>query len=156
MRKLENLIPPPAVLLLTLVAMFFISRFDQTLVLKADNFSLNTLLATTLVISGIAIAILGIKQFRKSDTTVNPLRPDTASILVTSGVFTLTRNPMYLGMLLISLSSVAFYGSVWCLTAVAAFMAFITRFQIIPEETAMASLFGKEYDAYKASTRRWI
>jgi protein-S-isoprenylcysteine O-methyltransferase Ste14 len=156
MRKLENLIPPPAILLLTLVAMFFIAGFDHTRILKADNYSLNTLIATALVTIGIAIAVLGIKQFRKSQTTVNPLKPDTASSLVTSGIFKLTRNPMYLGMVLVSLSSVAFYGSAWCLIAVAAFMAFITRFQIVPEERAMESLFDKEFDAYKASTRGWI
>ena len=156
MRRLENLIPPPAALLLTLVAMFIISRFDKARVFIADEFLLNLVIATALVIAGIALAVLALKEFRRAQTTINPLKPETASNFVKSGVFRFTRNPMYLGMLLIALSSIAFYGSAWCLIAVAAFVAFITRFQIIPEERAMTSLFGKEYDAYKANTRRWI
>jgi protein-S-isoprenylcysteine O-methyltransferase Ste14 len=63
---------------------------------------------------------------------------------------------MYLGMVLTSLSSVVFFGSAWCLIAVVAFIAFMVRFQIIPEERAMASLFDKEFAEYKANTRRWI
>jgi len=156
MRKLETLIPPPAVLLFTLVLMFIISRFDRARILYANDFSSNTLLATVLVIAGISITVLAIKQFKINQTTVNPLRPDTATFLVTSGVFKLTRNPMYLGMVLLCLSSVVFYGSAWCLIAVVAFIAFIVRFQIVPEERAMASLFGKKFAEYKANTRRWI
>jgi protein-S-isoprenylcysteine O-methyltransferase Ste14 len=156
MHKLENLIPPPAVLLITLLVMFVISRFDHVRFLRADAFGLNTLLAIGLVVLGIGLAVLGIKQFRQAQTTVNPLRPDTATKLVTSGVFKLTRNPMYLGMVMLALSAVVFYGSAWCLLVVAAFIAFISRFQIAPEERAMQALFGNQFAAYKASTRRWI
>jgi protein-S-isoprenylcysteine O-methyltransferase Ste14 len=133
-----------------------ISRFDHVRFLRADAFGLNTLLAIGLVVLGICLAVLGIKQFRQAQTTVNPLRPDTATKLVTSGVFKLTRNPMYLGMVMLALSAVVFYGSAWCLLAVAAFIAFISRFQIGPEERAMEALFGNQFAAYKASTRRWI
>jgi len=156
MRKLENLIPPPLVLLLTLVVMFVISRFDTARILRADEFALNTLIASILAFAGIALAVLGIHEFKRTQTTINPLQPAAASNLVTTGVFRFTRNPMYLGMFLIALSSVVFYGSPWCLIAIAAFVAFITRFQIVPEERAMTLLFKKEFDAYKASTRRWI
>ena len=156
MHRLENLIPPPAVLLLTLISMFIISRFDHARILRTDASLLNSLLAVALVVGGVAMAVFGIKEFRRTQTTINPLKPETASNLVVSGIFRFTRNPMYLGMLCIALSSVAFYGSAWCLIAVIAFFGFITRFQILPEERAMASLFGEKFDAYKANTRRWV
>ena len=156
MSRLENSIPPPAVLLFTMMVMFIISRFDTTRILRADQFALNAVLATILVIAGIVVPVLGIRQFRRTQTTINPLKPNTASNLVTSGIFRLTRNPMYLGMVLLALSSAIYYGSAWCLIPVVAFIAFITRFQILPEERAMGSLFSTEFDAYKANTRRWI
>jgi protein-S-isoprenylcysteine O-methyltransferase Ste14 len=156
MYRLENLIPPPAVLLFTLVSIFFISGFDRARSLYAKDFSLNALLATVLVVTGLVITVLAIKLFKINQTTVNPLRPDTATFLVTTGVFKLTRNPMYLSMVLFSLSSVVFFGSAWCLIAVAGFVAFMVRFQIIPEERAMEALFGKDFTEYKANTRRWI
>ena len=156
MRKLENLIPPPAVLLITLLLIFGISRVDNHRILRLDAWQLNSLLAALLVIVGIGIAVLAIKQFRQAQTTVNPLRPDSASRLVTSGIFKRSRNPMYLGMVLVVLSSVVFYGSAWGLLAVAAFIAFISRFQIVPEERAMKALFGDQFDSYKLHTRRWV
>lgn len=156
MHRLENLIPPPAILLVTLVIMFIVSRFDSARILRADKFSINTLLATLLVVAGIAVIIFAIKEFRRAGTTINALKPETASRLVISGVFRFTRNPMYLGMLSVALGAVVFYGSAWCVIAVALFLAFITRFQVVPEERAMETLFGKQYDAYRACTRRWI
>jgi len=142
MHRLENLIPPPALLLITLVVMFIISRFDRARILRFDVYSLNTLIAAILVVAGIVLSVLALKEFRLAQTTINPLKPETAS--------------MYLGILLVALSSVAYYGSAWCLIAIAAFIAYITRFQIVPEERAMASLFGKDFDIYKSNTRRWI
>jgi len=156
MRQLEHLVPPPIVLLFTLIIMFVISRFDQVRVLRADNFLINNMVATGLVIIGAAIVIMGIQEFKRTKTTVNPLRPETASNLVTSGIFRITRNPMYLGMLLIAFSSVAYYGSAWCLIAVAAFRGYINRFQIKPEERAMEKLFGQRFATYKSKTRRWL
>ncbi|MFT6723666.1 MAG: protein-S-isoprenylcysteine O-methyltransferase Ste14 [Arenicella sp.] len=156
MRKLENLIPPPAVLLITLLLTSGISGVDNHRILRLDTWPLNLLFAGLLVIVGVGIAVLAIKQFQQAQTTVNPLRPASASRLVTSGVFKLSRNPMYLGMVLVVLSSVVFYGSAWCLLAVAAFIAFISRFQIVPEERAMKALFGDQFDSYKLRTRRWV
>jgi protein-S-isoprenylcysteine O-methyltransferase Ste14 len=136
--------------------MLFISRFDRARILYAEDFSFNALLGTFLIVIGIVITILAIKLFKINQTTVNPLRPDTATFLVTTGIFKLTRNPIYLGMVLFCLSSVVFFGSAWCLLAVVGFIAFIVRFQIIPEERALETLFGKKFADYKSSTRRWV
>jgi protein-S-isoprenylcysteine O-methyltransferase Ste14 len=84
------------------------------------------------------------------------MRPDQATSLVASGVFAHTRNPMYLG-LLFGLTGWAVYRS----NAVAflflpAFVAYINRFQIVPEERVLTSLFGQEFASYKSRVRRWL
>ena len=156
MHKLDSLIPPPAALLITLVIMFFIASFDDARILRMDRFVVNTVIATGLIVAGITLGILAIKQLKREHTTINPLRPNTTSSLVTSGIFKFTRNPMYLGMVLVTLGAATFYGSAWCLIIFVAFIVFIRRFQIDPEERAMLSLFGKKFEDYKANTRRWI
>lgn len=94
--------------------------------------------------------------FRKHKTTINPLKPDSASHLVTSGVFRISRNPMYLGMLLILIGITVRFnpigGGLICLI----FWGFITKFQIIPEEVAIQKLFPKEFSVYSNKTRRWL
>ena len=154
--KLELSVAPAAVLLFTMIAMYIISRFDRARILRPDEYTITTVASTVLVFSGIILIVLAMKKFRLAHTSISTLNPDTASKLITSGVFTYTRNPMYLGMALISLSSVFFYGSAWCLIATAGFVAYVTRFQILPEEKALARLFTTEFEAYKANTRRWI
>ena len=86
---------------------------------------------------GLCIAVAGVVQFRRAGTTVNPLSPGNARSVVTTGVFGLTRNPMYFGM-------------------AAAFCAYLTRFQIVPEERALLELFGGPYARYCSRVRRWI
>jgi len=156
MHKLDSLVPPPVALLIALVIMFFIARFDDARILRMDRFVVNAVIATGLVIAGITLGVLAIKQLKREFTTLNPFRPNTTSSLVTSGIFKFTRNPMYLGMVLVALGAATLYGSAWCLIIFVALIAFIRRFQIDPEERAMQSLFGKKFEEYKANTRRWI
>ena len=96
------------------------------------------------------------QRFRASGTTVDPLRPERASALVSTGPFALTRNPMYVGMAGLLVAHAVLRGSPKALLPAAGFVAVIDRVQIPPEETAMASLFGAEYDAYRSRVPRWI
>lgn len=96
------------------------------------------------------------RAFRGAKTTINLLTPHSSSSFVVSGGYKYSRNPMYLGMVIIATGSVMFYGSAWCLFALFAFIGFITRYRIIPEEHAMHALFLDDFDAYKRQTRRWI
>lgn len=105
---------------------------------------------------GFAIAIAGIVSFRLAKTTVNPLKPETATSLVSSGIFGVTRNPMYLGLLLALVAWTLYLASPVALLGPVAFWLYITRFQIIPEERAMTKLFGNDFTAYRAKVRRWI
>ncbi len=95
-------------------------------------------------------------SFKKQKTTVNPLQPEMASSLVISGVFKYSRNPMYLGLSLILLSVAIQFNFVGGILIVFVFIAFIAKFQIIPEEIAMEKLFGEEFIRYKKKTRKWI
>ncbi|MFM9500577.1 methyltransferase family protein, partial [Streptomyces galilaeus] len=75
---------------------------------------------------------------------------------VTSGIFAYTRNPMYLGWTVVLLGWAVFLGGVWTVLGPIAFVAFVSRFQILPEEKALAGKFGSSYDSYKKKVRRWI
>ena len=105
-----------------------------------------------------SVAVMGsaAREFRVRGTTVDPLRPERATALVTSGPFRLTRNPMYVGMAGLLAAHMVFRGSTRALIPVAAFVAVIDRIQIPPEEAAMTKLFAAEYEEYRARAPRWV
>lgn len=146
---LENRIPPPLV----------------TLVIGAGMYPLGSMAAAPPLRLAVALAFLGaallfllpaVRSFRKVRTTVKPIRIDQASSLVTGGVYRLTRNPMYLGMVLVLCGWATWLGGIAVWLGPVAMLLWLDRFQIRPEERAMATLFGAEYDAYRARTRRWL
>ena len=105
---------------------------------------------------GFIVAVLGIIEFKKAHTTVDPINPEKASNLVDGGIFRFTRNPMYVGLIL-GLIALTMYMGTWLGLVSAAFCAgYLTRFQIIPEERVIESLFGDAYRQYKNNVRRWI
>jgi protein-S-isoprenylcysteine O-methyltransferase Ste14 len=113
------------------------------------------LLVVILSAAGIGVAIGGVMSFRRARTTVNPLKPETSAALVSTGVYSYTRNPMYLGMLLVLFAWAVYLSSIWSLLGPLLFALYITRFQILPEERVLAGLFGAAFAAYKKRVRRW-
>lgn len=113
-------------------------------------------LAMAALVLGTGIAALGVLQFRRAHTTVNPTRPARARTVVNTGVYRFSRNPMYLGMALTLLGLAAWRSSLPGYLAVALFVAYMTRFQIRPEERALLAKFGDDFAAYQARVRRWI
>jgi protein-S-isoprenylcysteine O-methyltransferase Ste14 len=105
---------------------------------------------------GLAVASAGIVSFRRAKTTVNPTQPGSASALVGSGIYRVTRNPMYLGLLLVLLGWGVFLSNAVALIWIGAYVAYMNRFQIAPEERALSRLFSHEFLAYKAKVRRWL
>ena len=105
---------------------------------------------------GIAIAVAAFARFRQIGTTVNPVDPSKASRLVTDGVFRVSRNPMYLGLLLLLIGWAVWLGSISPLVVPPLFVFAITVVQIIPEERALNRNFGEEYVSYRRSVARWI
>ena len=148
---METKIPPPIVTL-----MFGLAIYLSREMLPVVEILYSTYLGIFLLLLGFFILIFAVRLFRKDNTTVNPLSPDQATKLVTDGIFKYTRNPMYLGMAFILSSISVFFNLLGGIFLVALFCAYITKFQIIPEERAMKDLFSHDFEKYTKSTRRWI
>lgn len=153
MKILENKIPPPLVALICGVFMWFVSDGLQN-PLEFGFVRVSALLAICVIAAYFSIS--GLLAFRAARTTVNPLKPETASALVQSGVYRVSRNPMYVGFALLLLAWCLYLGSLLSFIGVLSFVFFIDRFQVLPEERAMHSLFGAEFDEYAKKVRRWF
>ena len=105
---------------------------------------------------GCAIGAASVLQFLLAKTTLNPFQLETASQLVTGGIYRLSRNPMYLSLVFILLAWMLYLGSFSALLGVVLFIWYITKFQIKPEEEGLKHLFGDAFTAYCQRTRRWL
>ena len=151
---MKTKIPPPVVALIAML-LTFLSR-DYLDIFYLHPHLQRTLFLLFLVI-GVSVIFLATRQFKISKTTVNPLKPETASSLVTSGIFRRTRNPMYLGLTSLLISFSIYFSSVFgIIIYLPLFISYITIFQIIPEEDAMNKLFSNDYKSYCLKVRRWI
>lgn len=97
-----------------------------------------------------------VREFRRVQTTVNPVAPDKATSLVAGGPHRLSRHPMYVGMAGLLLAHAVARGSWVAVVPVFGFVAVIDRVQIPAEEAAMAELFGHHYADYAARVPRWL
>jgi protein-S-isoprenylcysteine O-methyltransferase Ste14 len=120
------------------------------------EFSGRAELAATVGLLGVACSVLGVASFRLARTTVNPMTPDATTALVVFGIYRVTRNPMYLGFLLLLLAEMVWLANPVAFLVAPAFVLYLNRFQIAPEEIALRSRFGAEFNSYAAQVRRWI
>ena len=153
MKFLELKIPPAIVFLISGAAVWAVSNFIPSL-----NKSLlwTDWLSGFFAVAGGAIIVAGLYEFHRAKTTVDPMKPNSASSIVNSGIHHFTRNPIYLGILFI-LSGFAFKSSnILSPLFLIGFVLYMHRFQIIPEEKALSEKFGDEYVKYKKSVLRWI
>ena len=148
---MNNKVPPPIVTLISGLIIFF----SRPLFPEYHSNLINVFSAIFLFF-GLLVFFIAVASFKRYKTTVNPLQPSKATHLVISGIFRFTRNPMYLGMALVLLSLSFKFNLLGGLIVTVFFIMFITKFQIIPEEEAMLSLFQDEFEIYKENTRRWI
>lgn len=153
MKSLELKIPPPAIAVLVAVVMWAVSRVTPLLQVPTG---IRISLAVTVALAGIVFAAAGVISFRRAKTTLDPTKPQLTSSLVTSGIYTVTRNPMYAGLLLVLIALAIFLSSAWALLGPAAYFVYIGRFQIAPEERALTAQFGAEYTTYLSKVRRWL
>ncbi|GAB3769484.1 isoprenylcysteine carboxylmethyltransferase family protein [Ramlibacter monticola] len=153
MLNLEHRIPPPVVGLAIAAAMWAVGQMPPAFALASW---VRDALVVVLVAAGLAFDLAGLVAFRRLRTTVNPLRPQNASALVTGGVYRVTRNPMYVGMALLLTAWAVQLSSAWPFFGPLAFVLFIDRFQVVPEEKAMRERFGESWAAYAARVRRWL
>ncbi|ELN6931386.1 isoprenylcysteine carboxylmethyltransferase family protein [Vibrio navarrensis] len=153
MRKLELKIPPVAVFLLMCTGMFAVELWLAEPLFRLTFPRVSALLPFGL--SGV-VGIAGVREFRKAKTTVNPVKPETASTVVASGIFAYSRNPMYLALLLLLLSYACWLQNAITFAFAPLFVLYMNRFQIQPEERALEKRFGSAYLQYKQKVRRWI
>lgn len=113
-------------------------------------------LGLSCIVAGAALALAGVWSFHRHRTTVNPLSPERATRLVDDGVYRFSRHPMYAGLLLVLIGMWAILAHPVAGVGTLLFYVVIDRFQIDPEERAMAKLFGEEYLAYAKKVRRWM
>jgi protein-S-isoprenylcysteine O-methyltransferase Ste14 len=153
MQALELKLPPLVVWLLSAVAVAAAARLWPG---ASMPFAGHRAAAVVVLLLGIMIAVAGVVQFRRARTTVNPLAPVNASAIVASGVYRLSRNPMYLGMALALCSLALWWASAAGGVLVLLFCLYLTQFQIKPEERALLAKFGQPYAAYLRQVRRWL
>jgi protein-S-isoprenylcysteine O-methyltransferase Ste14 len=153
MSFLESKVPPPVIVLAMALFMWFVSRAAPQLGFKMPARDWFTIV---LVAAGFLTGISGVATFRRAKTTVDPTKPQTSSSLVTWGVYSLSRNPMYLGGLIMLLGWAIFLSNPLTFFLLPAYVLYINRFQIRAEERALTSLFGNKYTSYQSRVRRWL
>ena len=153
MKALELKVPPVILTLLFGAAMWAVSR-----VLPSGYFAFpgKVLLFAVVLIAGIVIALMGVLAFRRAGTTVDPRTPHKTNSLVVNGVYRHTRNPMYVGFLMILAAWWLYLGSVFAALLLPLYVLYMNRFQIKPEERNMRDLFGDQFNHYVERVRRWL
>jgi protein-S-isoprenylcysteine O-methyltransferase Ste14 len=153
MNALELKIPPPVVLLVSALAMWLVARWLPQWSWPSTALAV---LGGVLAVAGIALIGAAMLTFRRSRTTINPLKPGESAVVVRHGVFAVTRNPMYAGLAMILTGWACYLASAVAWLGVPLCIAYITRFQIIPEERILLGKFGAPFAQYLAQVRRWI
>lgn len=120
------------------------------------GFEVPFLIVFAMALAGCVFVLPAVASFARYDTTVNPQVPSQTTTLVTSGVYGITRNPMYVGMLLILFAFVLWLGAPSAFVIVGAFFLSIDRFQIKAEEHVLSQKFGDDYQNYKGRVPRWL
>jgi protein-S-isoprenylcysteine O-methyltransferase Ste14 len=150
---LELKVPPLVLVLVLALTMWFAARQLPSLAIMLPW---RHGLAAAVSGFGIFFLLAGIYTFWKAKTTFNPMKPDTSSSLVVSGIYRVSRNPMYLGFLLVLIGWAIFLSHVLPFLFLPVFVAYMNRFQILPEERVLSAKFGEGYDRYKQAVRRWL
>ena len=150
---LKTKIPPPVYMLIMAYIMWLLDKF-----LPLYNWLNSPWNKLGLIIIGIAVLldICALLLFFRAKTTPNPMKPSSTSHLVTSGLYRYSRNPMYLGLLVMLIGWGLYLGSLSPLSMLPLFIWLLTKQQIEPEEIILMDKFGQEYKHYQQRVRRWI
>ena len=148
---MNNKIPPPIIALVCALGILFSKPFFK----EYSNVK-NSSISILFFLIGIACFFFAIKLFKKHNTTISPLKPEKATSLIVSGIYMYSRNPMYLGMLFILISTSIRFNIIGGIISISTFIIYITKFQIIPEEEQLKRIFGEKFLNYKKKTRMWL
>ncbi len=150
---LELKIPPVAVFIIATLLMLATRAILAPFAIPA---TIRIAIPILCLIPAAIVGLGAVRSFARAKTTVNPTTPGAASTLVTTGIYALSRNPMYTALAFALLALATWLANGISLLIIPAFILYLTRFQIIPEERALTQIFGVEYKAYQQKTRRWL
>lgn len=153
MSTLELKLPPLVLTLLTGAVMWIVSSLLPETKYRPSWGTITTLM---LFCAGILFVFLGAYEFKKAKTSLDPRAPNQSSKLVTSGVYRLSRNPIYIGFFSILLAWFFYLSQNHLFVFPVLFVFYMNRFQISPEERFLDQLVGEQYAAYKKQVRRWL
>lgn len=153
MHRFEMKVPPPLITLAVALLMWVAAPLFSSLDVA---FGFRLAAAVLFLLIGVMMGVAGIAVMSRAKTTIDPRRPEEASALVTSGIYRYTRNPMYLGLLFVLIAWGFYLGNLLSLLLAFALVFWLGRFQIQPEERALSARFGKQFDDYRATVRRWL
>lgn len=153
MRRLELKVPPPVYALGLALLMWGVSLAPPHLEMRIWIRVGAVLIFGALAVGCMAAALIALLRAR---TTIDPHAPDRTAVLVTSGIYARTRNPMYLAMLLALMAFAGWLANPFTVLLALAFIPLVTRVQILPEERALTARFGQPYRSYCASVKRWV
>ena len=131
MQALELKIPPVVLVVVFALAMWLLALWLPPVALPA---LWGQVLAGVLAAAGIAVALAGVLAFRRANTTVDPRVPQQTSSLVIRGIYRYSRNPMYLGFLLLLAALASYLMSAAAMVLLPLFVLYMNRWQIAPEE----------------------
>ena len=151
MIDIKTKFPPPLVAL----TFGFLINYTKNIFPKIEIKN-KIIFGSSMIISGLIIILFAIILFKKYQTTITPLNPFNATKLMTDGIYKFSRNPMYLGLLLVLLGISIILNLTGGFFLIPLFILYLNLFQIIPEENAMVDLFKDEFLEYKKKVRRWI
>lgn len=147
-------IPP---LLLTVFCAALMTALSWALPQFDLSIPVKNIIAISFAVVGAAICGMGVASFRRMQTTMNPGKPDQSSSLVMNGIYRVSRNPMYLGFVLLLIAwGVYLAHALAVLLVPPTFVVYLNRYQIAPEEEALGQLFGEEFVSYKSIVGRWL
>jgi len=153
MSVFELKVPPLLLMLITALLMWLLAQYLPNL---AVSVAFKYVISFNFLGIGLMFLGSGWMAFRAMNTTLNPMRVDEVSTLVTSEIYHATRNPMYVGMLLMLIAYAVFLANVYTVVLLIAFVMYLNRFQIVPEERALEVMFGEDFLSYKAKVHRWL
>ena len=148
---MKTKIPPPILALLMIVIVYF-----SSLIIEPFTFNYQIVFSVFVVVIGLVCALTSFRLFAKHKTNINPFTPLETTSLVTDGLYRYSRNPMYLGLVLLTIAATGFFGTWLGILIVIAFIFLLNLLQIIPEEEALLDIFCEESVKYKKRVRRWI
>ena len=142
---------PPTYFYLSLIAMIALHFLFPILKIIPSPWNA---IGVIFLLAGITLSLMGDGIFRKAGTTIKPYQESTA--LVTESIFRISRNPMYLGYVLLLAGAAVLMGSLTPFLVIPLFMILIEKLFIATEEKMLTAKFGQTYLDYQGHVRRWI